>query len=126
LARAAMTANEIPNLLVGFLSRISEGSVQVDIDSTPFASVDARSRNIDLQIEPLLTSPRGTRPIGGESVPLALWRSRRVPAELARTGWRVTLYDGTHELLALGRGTSALTGHVHLSPTALWKLRKLV
>ncbi len=121
-----MTATEMSNLLVRFLSGLSDGSVQVDIDSAPFASVDARSRNLDLQIAPLLRGQRGARSIVREEGPVGLWKARSIPAELTRRGWRLTLYDGTRELLALGRGTSALAGHIHVNPAALWKLRKLV
>jgi hypothetical protein len=113
-------------LLGGLLSKVSDGSIQVDLDSVPFASVDAQARNLEVQIVPLLRGERGTRSIASQGGPLELWRSRRVPAELARRGWRLTLYDGTEELLVLGRGTSPLTGHIHLNPAALWKLRKLV
>jgi hypothetical protein len=124
--RAPMKAVEMSSHLVRFLSGLSGGSVQVDIDSAPFASVDASSRNLDLQIAPLLSGQPGTRSIVREEGPAGLWRARSIPTELARRGWRLTLYDGTHELLSLGRGTSALTGHVHVDPAALWKLRKLV
>ncbi len=121
-----MTVTEMSGLLVRFLSRLSGGSVQIGIDAAPFASVDAQSRNLDLQIAPLLRGQRGARSIVREEGPAGLWRARSIPTELARRGWRLTLYDGTHELLALGRGTSALAGHIHVNPTALWKLRKLV
>ena len=115
-----------PNLLGAFLGRFSDGSLHIDVDSAPFASMDARSRNLDLQLAPLLGGRRHARRWMREEGPVGLWRARHVPTELARMGWRVTLYDGTHELLALGRGTSALTGHVRVSPAALWKLRRLV
>ena len=124
--RAPMTATEMSSLLVRFLSGLSGGSVEVDIDSAPFASVDAQSRNLDLQIAPLLSGQRRGRSIMQLGGPVGLWKARRIPTELARRGWRLTLYDGTHELLALGRGTSALTGRIHVNPAALWKLRKLV
>jgi hypothetical protein len=123
---ASMVATEMSNLLVRFLSGISAGTMEVDLDSTPFASVDAQSRTLDLQIAPLLSGQHKARsfvPLGG---PGGLWKARRIPTELARRGWRVTLYDGSHQLLALGRGTSALTGRIHVNLAALWKLRKLV
>lgn len=121
-----MTATEMSRLLVRALSGLSDGSVQVDIDSAPFASVDAQSRNLDLQIAPLLGGQRPARAVLREEGPVGLWRARSIPTDLARQGWRLTLYDGTHELLSLGRGTSALTGHVHVNPAELWKLRKFV
>jgi hypothetical protein len=121
-----MTAADMSSLLGGLLSKVSDGSVQVDLDSVPFASVDAQTRNLEVQILPLLRGEHGTRSIAWQGGPVELWRSRKVPAELARRGWRLALYDGAEELLVLGRGTSALTGHVHVNPAALWKLRKLV
>lgn len=121
-----MSSAEVSRLLGDLLGKVSDGSVQVDIDSVPFASVDAQSRNVAVQIAPLVRGDRGTPSIARPEGPLDLWRSRGVPAELARRGWRLTLYDGTDELLFLGRGTNALTGHVHLNPLALWRLRKLI
>jgi hypothetical protein len=126
VTRAAGSAAAMSTLLGGLLSRVSAGSAEVALDSVPFASVDAPARNLELQILPLLRGPRGARSTDRPKSPFGVWRSRGVPAELARRGWRLTLYDGTDELLVLGRGTSALTGHVRLHPAALLKLRKLV
>jgi hypothetical protein len=116
----------VSTLLGGLLGRVSGGSIQVDIDSVPFASMDGQSRDLNLQIDPLLRRQRGSHLAMGHGGPLELWSSRRIPTELARRGWRLTLYDGTDELLVFGRGTSPLTGHIHLNPAALWRLRKLL
>ena len=126
LTRTGLTAAEMSSFVGSLLSRVSAGSVQVDLDTVPFASVDGEARNLDLQIDPLVRGLAGTRSTPGRGRPIGLWNSRRLPTELARRGWRLTLYDGTNELMVLGRGTSALTGHVHLNPAALWRLRKLV
>ena len=123
---ARMTITGMSNLLARFLSEFSDGSVEVDLDSAPLASLDARSRNLDLQIAPFLGGDLRARSIMREGGPAGLWNARKIPRELARQGWRLTLYDGSQELLALGRGTSALSGHVRVRPAAQWKLRKLV
>lgn len=121
-----VSAAELSGLLARALGGLSGGSVQIGLGAAPFASVDAESRTLKLQIAPLLLGSGGTRPMLRASGPRDLWKARNIPAQLARSGWRLTLYDGTQELLSLGRGTSALTGHIHLNPTALWTLRKLV
>jgi hypothetical protein len=126
MGRPRMNAAEISGLLVGLLGGLSGGSAQVQIDSVPFATVDAGSRNLDVQVGRLLNEPRRRHPAVLKEGPVALWKGRSIPSELARKGWRVTVHDGSDELMALGRGTSALTGHVHVSPAALWKLRKLL
>jgi hypothetical protein len=126
MPRGPKSATELSELAVGLLSRVSSGSLEIDVDSSPFASVDAQSRSIDVQIAPLLRPRRRASSLLREEGPFAVWKARKIPAEMARAGWRLTLRDGSHELLALGRGTSALTGHVHVNPAALWQLRKLV
>jgi len=126
MTRAAATVPELSRLFVGLLGHLSEGSVEVVLGAEPLASLDARTRNIELQVRPLLAAggPHGTASrIEGAA---ELWKARRVPSELARIGWRITVSDGSEELLAVGRGTSALTGHVHAPPATLWKLRKFL
>ncbi|MGI0128653.1 MAG: hypothetical protein ACREEC_00615 [Thermoplasmata archaeon] len=117
---------EVSEFLVRCLGGFSAGSVEVDLDSKAFASVDAQARNVDLQIGPLLSHRREFRLANREEGLAGLFRMRGVPSELALRGWRVALYDGSQELLSLGRGTSAVSGHIHIVPSALWKLRKLV
>ena len=121
-----MTDSEVADRLVRLLRGFSGGSAQVQVNSIPFASIDAQARTLDLQIAPLLSGRRELRSALRAEGPSRLWAARKFPSELARQGWRVTLSDGAQELAAFGRGTSALGGHVHLSPIALWKLRKLV
>jgi hypothetical protein len=121
-----MSTSDLSRLLVQALGGLTDGSLQVDIDSVPFAAVDARARNLDLQIAPLLGQVPRARSVAREEGPGGLWSASHIPADLARRGWRITLYDGPEELLALGRGASALTGHVRVHPTKLWKLRKLL
>jgi len=126
MSRATPAAPEMSDLLLDLLGKVSDGSVEVDIDSVPFASLDAKTQSIDLQLGPLVSARRANRALLKSEGRLGIWQARKVPGELARRGWRITLYEGGHELLALGRGTSPLTGHVHATPAALWKLRDLV
>jgi hypothetical protein len=126
MPQAHVKAGEISGLFAELLSGLSGGSAQVQIDSAPFATIDAGSRNLDVQIGPLLHEPRRVRSLVLEEGPVGLWKGRSIPSELARRGWRLTVSEGPDELMALGRGTSALTGHVHVSPAGLWKLRKLL
>jgi hypothetical protein len=126
MSKAPMTASEISGLLAGLLSAVSGGSAQVQIDSAPFATLDAESRDLAVQIGPFLNESRRKHSGVLHESPIGLWNGRSIPSELARRGWRVTVCDGPDELMALGRGTSALLGHVHVSSTGLWKLRKLL
>jgi hypothetical protein len=108
------------------LDRVTDGAAEALLDSAPLATLDAHTRDLAVQVTPLLDREHPVRPLTAEHGPMGLWEMRGVPGALAQRGWRVALYDGNQELMALGRGTSPLTGHVHVAPTALWKLRKLV
>jgi hypothetical protein len=126
MRRTAPSAAGVSSVLGAILKNLTDGIAQIDIDATRFATVDARSRTLDVQIDPLLDRKASTSTIRVARGPIGLWNTRGVPGELARQGWRLNVYDGPRELLALGRGTSALTGHIHLNPEGLWKLRKLL
>ena len=126
MRRAPMTAAEISGLLAGLLSGLSGGSARIQVDSAPFATLDAESRTLTVQIAPLFMGPSRRGPPVRRELPVGLWNGRSIPSELARLDWRLTVYDGTEELATVGRGTSALTGHVRVSPAGLWKLRKLL
>ena len=126
MPRAPVKAAELSDLVGELLHSISKGSAQVQIGSTPLATLDAGSRSLEIQIGPLLDEPTPLRRARREAGLSGLWKGRSIPSELARRGWRLTISDGTDELLALGRGTSALLGHMHVTPTGLWKLRKLI
>jgi hypothetical protein len=126
MRRSAPTAAGVSSLLGEILNRLTDGTARIDIGATPFAIVDAQSRTVNVQIDPLLGRKASTSPRGVGRGPTGFWNARGIPGELARRGWRLNVYDGPSELLALGRGTSALTGHIHLNPAGLWKLRKLL
>jgi hypothetical protein len=126
MRRSAPTAAGVSSLLGAILNNLTDGTAQIDIGATRVATVDARSRTMDVQIDPLLDRKASISPMGGGRGPIGFWNARGIPGELARRGWRLNVYDGPRELLALGRGTSALTGHIHLNPAGLWKLRKLL
>lgn len=111
--------------LVTLLARISAGSVEVTLGGTPLARLDGGERTLTVELDPILRTefaPGRVRRAGR----LSLWSARGIPAALARAGWRVSLRSESRELIGLGRGTSPLSGHMHVSPTALWKLRRLV
>jgi hypothetical protein len=116
-----MTDRKAAGLFVQSLRHLQGGALQVAWDGAPWASVDATARNLELQIEPLIDNVGEGRSILHEAH-VRLWELRGVPAALARAGWRVTLRDGLQEVLRLGRDTSALTGHMRVSPAGLGKL----
>lgn len=118
-----MSAASVANAFVELLDRVSGGTVQADLDGVPFVVLDGERRDLTVQIAPLLNAPRQEGSALREGH-LRLWEARGVPSALARSGWHVSFRDGPHEMLRLGRDVSALTGHVHVSPAALWKLRR--
>ena len=110
---------------VELLSRVIGGSAEATIDGRPFASLDGDGRNLTIHIGLLAGQEQKARTVLRESH-LRLWEVRGVPSALARCGWEVSFRDGPRELVRLGRTASALTGHVHVSPAALGRLRKLL
>jgi hypothetical protein len=112
-------------VLAGLLRQISGGKIEAQLDGTAIASIDGESRTVTVHLDPLLAGDRPSLPRLHEGH-LKLWSARGVPSSLARSGWHVSLQSGEQELVGLGRGVSALTGHVRVSPSALWKLRRLL
>ena len=120
-----MTSQSLGSVLVEILRRIGGGTAEADLDGAPLAILDGEGRNLTVQLAPFLeVAQREHAPRPGAE--LRLWEARGVPSALARSGWHVSLRYGPHEMIRLGRDVSALTGHVHVSPSALWKLRRFV
>ncbi len=120
-----MTERPAAELLTRMLVHISAGSAEAKIDGTLVATIDGEDRKVTIDLDPLLDAGSRTGallPEGG----LPLWRNRGLPSALARSGWQVSVVSESHELLRMGRGVSRLTGHVHASPRALWKLRRIL
>lgn len=110
---------------VDLLGRVSGGSLEVEVDGRPLAKIDGEGRTLTVQVAPLLAQGIHVRPILREGH-VRLWQAHGIPSALARAGWQVSLQDGSRELVGLGRAASRLTGHIHMSPTALGKLRRLL
>lgn len=119
-----MGSESVARAFAGLLARVVGGSAEADVDGAPFVVLDGDKRDLTVQVAPLLDEARQERSALHEGH-LRLWEARGVPSALARSGWHVSFRDGSHEMIRLGRDVSALTGHVHVSPTALWKLRRL-
>ena len=119
-----VTSEAVATTLVDLLRRVTGGKVEADVDGAPFVVIDGERRNLTVHVGPLLDDARPDRSPLREGH-LRLWEVRGIPSALARSGWHVSLRDGPHEMIRLGRDVSALTGHVHVSPIALWKLRRL-
>lgn len=114
------------SLLVEVLDDLWDGTAELLVGASPLATVDARHRNIDVQIGPLLGARQATRSAAMQVGPSGAWEALGIPGELARQGWRVTLLDGGKELFAIGRGTSPFLGHVRVHPAALLTLGKFI
>lgn len=120
MSRAAVTT-----AFVGLLGRIAGGQAEAVLDGAPLVRIDGAGRDLTVQIAPFLEVAPQERSGPGEGF-LRLWEARGVPSALARSGWQVSVRDGPHEIIRLGRDVSALTGHVHVSPVALWRLRRFL
>lgn len=116
-----MTANAGRDL-VALLSCVAGGSLEARIDGAPFAVLNGRTRDLTLDLGRLAPDLPARR-LGLGSRLVALWELRGLPSALARSGWQVSLRDGAHELVRMGRSASALTGHIHVSPAAwgIWR-----
>lgn len=120
-----MTERPLGEALMRLLDQVASGSAEAKIDGTLVAVLDAEGRNLTIDVDPFLTA--GTHDDSpGPQAHLSLWKNRGIPSALARSGWQVSLQSESRELMRMGRGVSALTGHVHASPTALWKLRRFL
>ena len=118
-----MTDDAPAQPLLDLLSRLSGGEMTLEWNHLPWVHLDVRARDLDISLDPLAESTTHVRSLlhAGRIVG---WKNLGIPGRLARIGWRVTLESKRRPLLALGRGTSALTGHVHVELSALPELAR--
>jgi hypothetical protein len=109
--------------LVDFLRSLSSGSLTVDVAGDRFVSLDADRKDVAVRVEPILrtTYPESPTP---HAPPMGLRESIGLAGALAHAGWRVDVSREGHTVVSMGRGHSALTGHLSGDPIALWRLRK--
>ncbi len=120
-----MDALKSADLLVEMLHHVTGGSVQARVGGSSVLTLDADAHNLEMDFDLFARLEQRVRSSISPIHPLRWWEIRGVPTTLARSGWQLTLREGPHEILRLGRGVSALTGHVHVRAGALWKLRRL-
>lgn len=110
---------------VGWLGGVRDGSLRAELDGSLLAELDARQKTVTVAID---TFDDRDAPVGflppGET--LGWWNALRIPSALSRAGWQIRVQEHGQELARLGRGVSALTGHVHAHPSALGRLRRLL
>lgn len=107
------------------LEMLKGGSVRIAAEGEILAAVDADQRNVRVDVQPFLqewrkllrAAPRDSKTARGAT---------GVPRLLAEEGWQVALYDRDKEVARLGRGTSALTGHIHIDLAAVGLLREIL
>ena len=110
------------DLLTGFAS----GVLTVGVNGQPLLKVDAESRSIDVDTSGVKeTGIKLSKllPPGAGGVTDMIRNSEAMAKGLSDKGWRVTMYDKSSEVLAVGRGVSKLTGYVHVNPL---KIRKIL
>lgn len=119
------TARAAADDLVAFLARVAGGRLEASVDGASLAVLDGEARRLTVQLD-TLRGPGPDAPSLLEEGHVRLWAMRGVPSALARAGWSVSLHDGPSELVRIGREASPLTGHVSVSPSSLWKLRRWI
>ena len=112
--------------MVKLLGHIPSGKATVTVGGRPLLSFDADEKTLDveadgageagLRLSDLVRLEEGK---GG-----AVEGSLHVTGELARLGWKLTLYSGGDRVLSMGSGVSRLTGRVNVNPLRLRKLLK--
>ncbi len=100
------------------------GSLRVDVQGRDVLRLDGERREVHLQIDPVLAMERRGRRKSRAAPWTPLWEVPGFASGLARSGWSVVLQDGAHEAIRIGHGVSALTGHISMSPAALWRVRR--
>ena len=110
--------------LLTLLSRLRGGEVAVDWNHRPWIHLDGDARNVEVDLDPFTASGGRLRAMLHFGR-VAGWKSVGLPKELAQLGWRVSLRSEERPVLELGRGTSAVTGHVHVELRALPHLARL-
>lgn len=110
---------------VGWLGGLRGGTVRATIDGSLLAELDAREKTMTVALDTFGDddAPNGLLPPGEH---LGWWSALRFPAALAHAGWQVRVQEHGQELARLGRGVSALTGHVRAHPSAVGRLRRLL
>ncbi|MGI0054132.1 MAG: hypothetical protein ACREBZ_00160 [Thermoplasmata archaeon] len=121
-----MSSQSPARLFLDLLGRVTGGAVQADVDGRRVLNLDGERRNLEVQIDPFLRVERQIRSSQSPLGHMRLWELHGAPSTLARSGWCVSFQEGSEDVIRVGRGVSPLTGHVHLSPAGLWKLRKLL
>ena len=118
-----MSASREAQTLTRLLGELKGGSLSMEISGAPLLTVNANEREVQFDLDPLLPRQRELRGLLHEEK-VSLWKNLGVPGHLAKMGWRVRLRLDREDVLALGRGTNPLLGHVHLSRGTLKLLRK--
>jgi hypothetical protein len=118
-----MSASRESRSLTRLLGGLTGGSVRMEISGNRLLTVNADEREVELDLDPLLPRRGEIQGLLHEEK-VSLWKNLGVPRDLARMGWRVRLRLEQEDVLALGRGTSPMLGHVHLSRGSLKLLRR--
>lgn len=111
-----------PEEFVGLLASVLRGRVEARIAGVPAAVLDGDARELSVDLR-AIGGPRGIGSVLHESH-LGLWSARGVPGALAKAGWSVRLREGEAEVVRMGRGATALTGHLDVHPLAAWRARR--
>lgn len=115
---------------IDLLSIFESGVLAVTINGRPFIKVDAESHTVDSELAGIKESGiKLSALISSEDklgVSGLLKTTESTARELDEKGWKFALYDKGTTVLAMGRGVSRLSGHVHVSPTKLRSILEAV
>lgn len=118
--------------IVGMLSNVEKGNITMIVNGKPLLSVDAASKSLGvemsgitetgLKVGDLLGFEMKKGAIAGAGMIGKLREAEGVAKELNEKDWNLTLYSKGEKVLAMGRGVSRLTGHIHLNPSKAFEL----
>jgi hypothetical protein len=118
-----MVGRRPTDAFVELLGSLSSGSLTLDLAGDRIVSLDADRRDLDVRVDPILPSahPEGPR---SHAPTMGLRDAIHLAGALAHAGWRIDVSREGRTVVSMGRGHSALTGHLSGDPIALWRLRK--
>ncbi len=120
-----MSPSAMEEDLLDLLSTLRSGTVRVAGPEGILALVDADRRTVRMDIQPFVEEWRAFLRAAPKDA-ADVRDGSHLPKALAEEGWQIDLYNRDKEVARIGRGTSALTGHVHVNLAALGLLREML
>ncbi len=111
-----------PNEFVGLLGLFKSGELTLSVRGNEALKLDAKVKSVTLDVGAIESLSLGKAL--SESLDLSVASSIGAARALAKAGWELELSRDGKEVARLGRGVSALTGHIRGSLRELLSLRR--